>query len=62
MFISVLTLSHRYIGTRFGPIAEAIGMPNLYDEEGGEDYLFPSGKGTKRPSKRMGPTGAGVDR
>merc|ERR1712153_114210 len=55
------TLHHKYIGTRFGPIAESIGMPHLMDQDGGGDPFGGRGSGTNRPSKRMGPTGAGVD-
>ena len=60
------TLHHKYIGTRFGPIAEAIGMPHLMDQQqdpnqGGDPFAGTTGTGVKRPSSRMGPTGAGVD-
>ena len=65
-FSDMDTLHHKYIGTRFGPIAESIGMSHLMDQDGGQDGGDPfggsgSGRGTNRPSKRMGPTGAGVD-
>ena len=58
------TLHHKYIGTRFGPIAEAIGMPHLMDQQqdpnqGGDPFAGTTGTGVKRPSSRMGPTGAG---
>jgi len=60
-FSDMDTLHHKYIGTRFGPIAESIGMPHLMDQDGGGDPFGGRGSGTNRPSKRMGPTGAGVD-
>ena len=62
-FSDMDTLHHKYIGTRFGPIAESIGMPHLMDQDGGGDPFGGRGtsRGTNRPSKRMGPTGAGVD-
>ena len=65
-FSEMDTLHHKYIGTRFGPIAEAIGMPHLMDQQAdpsqqGDPFAGSKGTGVKRPSKRMGPTGAGVD-
>ena len=63
-FSEMDTLHHKYIGTRFGPIAEAIGMPHLMDQQqdpnqGGDPFAGTTGTGVKRPSSRMGPTGAG---
>jgi hypothetical protein len=68
-FSEMDTLHHKYIGTRFGPIAEGLGMSHLFGPQaqqggGGGDPLGGMGSGnvgTNRPSKRMGPTGAGVD-
>merc|ERR1711871_308763 len=67
-FSEMDTLHHKYIGTRFGPIAEGLGMSHLFGAQpqggAGGDPLGTLGSdnvGTKRPSKRMGPTGAGVD-
>ena len=85
-------MHHKYIGTRFGPILEAIGMSHVLEQVSlqfcsqldasyksicdGEINLFffvhqrdPDdsflGQGredtVQRPTKRMGPTGAGVD-
>ena len=66
-FSEMDTLHSKYIGTRAGPTSEAIGIPNLYKqkEEQGDiltDLTDNDGSSrTTRPSKRMGPTGAGVD-
>ena len=66
-FSEMDTLHSKYIGTRSGPTSEAIGIPNLYKQKEEEDDILTGltdengSSKTTRPSKRMGPTGAGVD-
>merc|ERR1711871_1475667 len=61
-FSEMDTLHHKYIGTRFGPIAEGLGMSYLFQsEQTMQNDPLGGQAGTNRPSKRMGPTGAGVD-